>query len=226
MMMNTKKKTMLIISIVALGYLGYQVYGWATGDIGVMPQTAELAHQVNTQPILVASAAVDDAQEKNDSDEQPALEAGQRAYLSMVNQYELVKMERQLLDEKAAIAAARLKIATLNKKTREIDRVIDKTPEYGEVSAVSNWHSGELQLNCVDRLNGQWSATLEKNGHYYQVHVGSTLEGHYTVTNISREGVILKEGRDRRRLTFSGIEILPKEHDTVVANAQDDKERL
>lgn len=228
MSMDKKQKTMLVITIIAFGYLGYQIYGLMAGDIDDSPQVAESAHPYSMHTTYrdakepnhttLASTVMPQEQAKAAITLQQApLEAGQKAYLNMVNQYELAKMRRRLLDEQAAIAAAQHRIAVLNKETREVNgNLKDLKENNNDVSLVSGDHPGQFQLSYVDRQAGHWSATLNKEGRYYPVHIGSKLVGGSTITDINRQGVTLRMGDKQEKITFDGIKIFPEKRSTNI----------
>lgn len=230
MQMDTKQKALLFLTIAAFGYLGYQVYGLMKSDINSTPSSVQAA--VNNGPMSVANAAepprpllkrqlkspsvAQTVKEEPTYSNAAPLASGQKAYLHMVNQYELAKMQRRLLEEKAAIAAAQHRIATLNKKTHEIDDSLAGTPE--TYNDTEERHTTPFLLSYVDRQEGTWSATLNRQGHYYQVHIGSVLSDGSKIVGINRRGVTLKKGNKEERVTFNGIVNVTAKK-TVDANA-------
>lgn len=233
MQMDMKQKTLLVLTVAAFGYLGYQVYGLMKGDMGSLlpmvqsaPRYSQHTHLAtsNNGPIQTANAAesVTVSSVPNVIVPSPVtlqhapLEAGQKAYLHMVNQYELAKMKRRLLEERAAISAAQHRIATLNKQTRDIDSSLAGSADTYDHTETNTRRNVPYQLSYVDRQNGAWSATLSRSGYYFQVHVGSQLLDGAKVTHISRQGVTLQTGQSREKVTFEGIVAMPAEKAPVV----------
>lgn len=227
--MDTKQKTLLVVTVAAFGYLGYQVYALVKQDVSPRPvvsQTsradqAHLAAGNAAAPIRTANAAT--ARQMSSTAVLPirknipqpttlqrqSLVTGQKAYLRMVNEYELAKMKRRLLEEQAAIATAQHRIATLNKKTRDIDDSLVNSPSQYNDTMTGTMNSPRralpYQLSYVDNQHGQWTATLSKAGRYHEVSVGSQLPDGIQIVNINRQGVTLKEGEHSELLTFDGI---------------------
>jgi len=188
MNMGTKQKTLLVVSLLVLGYIGYEVYGFIKGDVigvskGNLPKVTAL------KPVSISPQQA-----------QVKATAQQKAYLKMVNQYELVKMQRRLLEERAAIAAAQHRIAALNQQTRDIAIEMNAMMDHPQPK--------HFQLTYVDRQSGRWSATLNQGGRYYHVHVGSMLVDGSTIKNINRRGVLLEKGDSREHITFNGVSIM------------------
>jgi len=208
---DMKQKTLLVLTILAFGYLGYQVYGMVKSDIGgPVMLTPTVANAAEPNHTTQASMNNEDAPKPATLDAAP-LASGQKAYLDMVNQYELAKMKRRLLEEKAAIAAAENRIATLKHQTREIDNSLNGSSEVMNDADVNAHHHAGYQLSYVDQQKGKWSATLNRNGRYYPVRPGMELADGSKVLSINRSGVTLVNGDDREKVTFEGVVTLPPE---------------
>ena len=223
--MGAKEKSLIVLTVMAFGYLGHEVYGLMQQDMSSPVKMAASSrvsarHQrMDNDSIAIANAAENsrsqplqaaslDAVKPASLPYQP-LATGQRAYLHMVNQYELAKMKRRLLEERAAIAAAQHRIATLNKETRQIDDSVSTDDSVYDDSAVSSHHSVSYVLSYVGRQHGEWTATLNRNGHYYEVQAGSLLSEGEKVLAISRRGVTIQAHDERERVTFDGTEVIP-----------------
>ena len=226
MQMDKKQKTLLVITIAAFGYLGYQVYGLVSHDVSSQPtaeQTSrsyqsQMARNSETGPVQTAEAATRNAsiqdaaipQTGNSTPRQAQLQLrplvkAQKTYLSMVNQYELAKMKRRLLEERAAIAAAQHRIATLNKQTRGINDSLLEQPSADYDNASDPHPKAHYQLSYLDNQHGQWTATLNKSGHYHEVSVGTELPDGAKILKIDRQGVTLEKGDQNKLITFDGI---------------------
>ena len=149
MQMDKKRKTLLVVTLVAFGYLGYQIYGLVSRDVS---NRAMVAHAYPASPLQAASAApieVRVPQAQRSVPKRQPLVKRQKTYLKIVNQYELVKMKRRLLEEEASIAEARHRIAVLNKQTREINAGLSsQTPKVSDVAA-------QLKTVSVQQLTHQ-----------------------------------------------------------------------
>ena len=127
----------------------------------------------------------------------------QKEYIRIVNAYELAKMKRQLLDEEAAIAEARHRIAKLNERTSEISGNADQG-FYNLSTSNIETNEARYALSYVDNQNGQWSATLKRGKQYIEVQQGSELPDGSTVESVNQQGVVLSHHDKRFRITFDG----------------------
>ena len=216
--MDAKQKGLLVLTVAALGFLGYQVFQLVDRDItetpiiaeqqAPMPQTTAIAQapvvltpslaQHTQQPI--ASATLHSGMST------AALTNSQKTYMAMLKQYELVKMKHQLLDEEAAVASAQNQIAVTNKSTSKITGHNALTTS--SVTDDSNIDDS-VSLSYIDHQNGQWSATLHSGDSYQSVAIGARLENGYQVIGIDHHGVTLQKAQARELLTFDGITTLP-----------------
>jgi septal ring-binding cell division protein DamX len=147
----------------------------------------------------------------------------QQQYIQLVNQYELAKMQRQLLEEEVAIAAARQRIAEINQKTQQIT---GQQTASDDVAATTSFaepaperHSENLpayQLAYLDRQGDNYTATVVDRGHYQEITAGLQLADGSQVKQIDTQGVLFQTADKKAfRLTFSGL--VPVEENTVIA---------
>ena len=246
MAMDKKQKGLVVLTVVALGFLGYQVFQLVGGDMSqsvgstqvpslalnddnnaIQPaqhvswqaqqetplqrklkspdfsmQNAKLVLPEAKSTIITASqqsnATSLDAQQQTFSG---AMQRNQQAYLKMINEYELAKMQRQLLDEKAAIATAQNKIIVMNHKNQVIG---GDTAEASPGGLTGDSSDHPFRLSYLDQQGGQWSATLARGDQYQQVGLGSVLPGNYKVMDINHNGVVLQQQNKRQLITFNG----------------------
>lgn len=228
--MDIKQKSLLVLTIAALGFLGYQIFELVDRDISETPVIAAHSsptfvdnqsvktpeHPVMAQlpspvvpskpahaiPMSIKPVSSAQAPTISDSATQPSLNPSQQAYVKMLNTFEVEKMHRQLLDEEAAVATAQHQIAMLHQQTNKITG-----SDTG--NDASTMDTAPLALSYVDKQRGIWSATIRLNRQYQAVSVGSTLQNGYQVIAIDRDGILLQKGQQRERLTFNGIQALP-----------------
>ena len=230
--MDIKQKSLLVLTIAALGFLGYQIFELVDRDISETPVYNDVslpmaskpakplayksvvdrpAAHVPTQPLSqsvamtpVKAQAVTGT--KATSTNAPNLSDAQRAYVSMLNTYEVEKMHRQLLEEEAAVATAQHQIAELNEQTKKLNGGAVPASTVGQIAQAEG---RPVVLSYIDQQQGRWRATLRMHGAYVPVRLGSTLDNGFKVTAIDQTGVTLANGRAREQVTFHGVIHLP-----------------
>lgn len=232
--LSKKQKILIPLIILAFAYVIWQVYDMFSGgsvttavntnsavikttSSAAVPQKAPGVAQPTTgsvstsdagqqqEPTAAASTAV--PQTGNISD--LSGDAGQMQYVQMLNQYQLLKMKRMLLEEQVAIAAARQKIADLNSKTNDLgggDSEFDVGNSDDNSSNLTALPMGKdtYKVVYIDRQNGEWNATINHSGRFEEVNIGSELADGSQVISIDASGVILKQGTKLNKITFSG----------------------
>lgn len=236
--MDAKQKSLLVLTVAALGFLGYQVFQLVNKDITETPVIAEQQASASVQdgdnsnglamtthaPASIVpsqnvhatvSAAVEAATSSPTIQNTPtsqSLTQGQHAYVKMLNQYELTKMHHQLLDEEAAVANAQHQIAQLNKSTAQL------TGSSAMPVGFSDDQGSSFSLSYIDQQNGVWSATIHDGSEYQSVNIGSRLSNGFQVIGIDHQGVILAKGSVRELLSFNGIDMLPASPSATAPN--------
>ena len=236
--MDMKQKSLFVLTVAALGFLGYQVFQLVDRDITETPvlaqqtatsqatQTTEATQTTQTTQTAQAMPLKSVVQPMVVVQQQAPVQAyavkllhqaspTQHAYMQMLNQYELVKMRHQLLDEEAAVAHAQQTIVTTQSKTRKI------AGADGDLSAgLDAEAAGGFVLSYLDKQSGRWSATLHHAGIYQSVHVGDALPGSFQVVAIDRKGVTLQKQRQREVISFNGTVQLPTLPASVIRPTQ------
>jgi hypothetical protein len=242
MQMDKKQTSLLALTVLAFGFLGYQVYQLIGSDLSQTvpaapsaklvssPPTSSasassastvplgggsLAH-VDTQPTANAAAATPVLASKLPTVDRPPLLKSQQQYLELLNQYELLKMRRQMLEEQAAIAQAQNRIAVLNDQTRKLDVSVNTDASGNYTPSPQANNSARYQLSYIDQQNGQWTASIYHDGVYQVVNNGSQLADGSTVMSISQEGVILQNKNKRSLISFNGVVNLPSQTPTPI----------
>lgn len=235
--MDTKQKSLLGLTVLALGFLGYQIFELVSRDMTETPVTAQessspaintafnAAPKETSDPGItahvvepVANAVVAPKPVLVTTGNGPtttALNDNQRVYVNMMNQYELEKMQHQLLDEKAAVAKARQEIAMSDSKTRQLTGDANFSTDDGVSSSADDTY----HLSYIDKQSGQWSATLHHNAAYQSVSIGTLLPDGFHVTDINHQGVTLENANSRELITFNGTVQLPALAKALVANS-------
>lgn len=136
---------------------------------------------------------------------QAPLSPDQVKYLQLVSRYQLVKMQRMVTDEEAALVGSKEKIAELNQQIAKFGGATSlesgSTAVTSEPSATS---PTGYQLMYIDYQNGRWTATLNKNGQFQETNVGSTLSDGTRILKIDQNGVVISQDNKTYLLNFYG----------------------
>lgn len=122
------------------------------------------------------------------------LTAVERQYLDLANKLQLLKMQRQVLQEQEAIAET-------EKKLRELG--VGGAGQ--QLTAQTSTGSTDLKLVYLDYQQGQWTATVSMGGRFYEVNRGTMLADGFRVAHISSTGVVVSRNGQRNLLSFSGM---------------------
>ena len=192
--LNIRQKVMLALTILAAVFLAWQIYHFIQGNAApVQPSAAPVAAAalpVSTLPPPVVVRQLPASA--------PVLTPRQREYLNLVREYQITKMERQILEEKAGLANAQKRISDSG-----TNNSLSGASGIG-TSMYSN-ENNDYQLAYIDRQAGQWSATLNQGEVYKEVHVGTRLENGSKVLSINGNRVVLSLVKGKKLvLTFQG----------------------
>lgn len=156
---------------------------------------------IKTSPATSStSIAMGSANANSNANTQSNLSAQQLEYLQLVNQYQIVRLQRMILDEQAAMAAARERITQEGGNTEPANSALP----------IGDYQTGstDYKLMYIDFQKGQWTATLSKMGQYFEVTTGTLLLDGTRVIGITHQGVILQEGDQKVFLNFFGSKII------------------
>lgn len=202
MRVEKKQSYLLALTLLAFGFLGYQVYQLVGSDL------SSTTASVEAPSLQAAPAPVPTPVSKLPLNSGSSLLKNQKEYLELINQYQLLKMRRQLLEEQAAIAQAQNRIALLNEQTRKLGVSLGgAASEKNHLLPTAS--NAEYQLSYIDQQSGHWTANIYHNGAYEVVIKGSMLSGDWEVKEISQGGVIIQKQNERRLITFNGMVRLP-----------------
>lgn len=219
MRVQPKQIVMLALTVLAFIFLGYQVFEMINSDMSVQTAPAASTASVTTvppatlhkvaytdrpsEPVLQKTSAAPEAKPTSLAlSTQPSLPTKQKAYVELVNQYEMAKLKNQLLKEQESIANAQVRIATLHQKSKVIRTGLGSLGFVGNTKV----QSGDMSytLGYVGQHKGKWTATLVSNGHYQGVKVGTPLKDGFRVTQIDHHGVTLLKNGFKKVITFNG----------------------
>ena len=207
MPLERRQKILIPLILLALLYIVWQIYDMfiandhanipvketsttplkSTPNIPSTPTSQIVAPQTKPQSATTISTAP------------PTLTADQQEYLQLVNEYQMLKLQRKVTEEQAAIAEAKEKIAELNKTTAKLTGVTLAT-DNNEFSTSNH----QFKLVYLDEQGSNVSATISKNDHYYEIYKGSTING-LKVIAITHQGIVLNNNQKTYLLTFQGM---------------------
>lgn len=194
--LSIRQKVMLTLTLLAAAFLFWQIYNFVHGNsMSVQPINPSTPHPVSIKPSAntlppppIKPLPARDVAHVN-------LTANQQAYLGLVREYQVTKIRRQILEEQAGLANAQKRIADASRNA-----TLASYGSYSDLMGGDNSVENSYQLAYLDRQAGQWTATLNRNGQYQEVHVGSRLTDGASVISINDKGVVLRTSRGKSRV--------------------------
>lgn len=239
--MDKRQTIILSVTVALVLVLGEQVYQLLHHDVAhkskaipvAMASTPRPTEMVTPRSTTPARAPVFQAQlPPSVVANQQHLVTHQEKYIALVNQYELAKMQRQLLEEEVAIASARERIAEINEKTRQLAGPSTTTTPADDLEPAAsltdnttphtNSPAPTYQLAYLDHQGETYTATLVTNGRYQEVSAGAQLADGNQITHIDTNGVEMQVNHQPYRLTFNGLMPI-KNEEPVLAHAAEEK---
>ena len=200
MNVNSRQKIILPILIIVLLILAWQVYKMVVAnDYIPMPNNSTLNKNMQSLAAPAPASVAFNPITQN----QVTLNPNQTQYIRLINQYQLLSMERMVAESGQEIAEAKLKAA-------EARSQLDKIAQFSDIDApnpiaVKDMPSAGLQLVYTGRQNGQWSATLRKGQDLMDVAVGDTIPDNGRVVAINSNNVTLADNGASILVTFNGV---------------------
>ncbi len=198
--LSIRQKVMLTLTVLAAAFLTWQIYNFVHGNsMGVQPINPTTPHPISikspTNTLPPPPVKPLPARETS----HVTLTASQQAYLGLVREYQVTKIRRQILEEQAGLANAQKRITDASR-----NGMLANYGTYGDVLG-SDSVDNAYELTYLDRQAGQWTATLNRNGKYQEVHVGTRLSDGASVVSINNKGVVLRTSRGKSRMvSFQG----------------------
>jgi type IV pilus biogenesis protein PilP len=187
--LNIRQKVMLVLTIIAAAFLTWQIYNFVHGASSPSqpaPAASSSLPATVPPPVVVRQLPAS-----------PTMTSSQREYLNLVREYQITKMERQILEEKAGLASAQKRIDETGRNSSALT--------VGFSSPVYINDDKEYQLAYVDRQAGRWTATLSQGGGFKEVHVGTVLDNGAKVMSITGNSVVLRPVKGKNLvLNFQG----------------------
>jgi hypothetical protein len=235
MKIDNKQKVLITLIVIALAYVLWQVYSQFFRGPSTAAVPAPATRPVAARPAPPAGrsrgeeGAAAPSSSRTLSPVQPApknaiptpggftLEAPindyQNKYLELVNEYQLLRMRRMIVDEEASIASAEERIAKINQTA---GRGAGELSVTGETTNPTGY-----KLMYIDFQNGEWNATLSKEGRFLEVNMGDVLIDGARIIQINQQGVVIEKNQNRYLLTFYGTkslgEVKPVKLDNTLA---------
>lgn len=181
MNISTRQKVLITGIVVMMMILIFQVY-------------KIFLKKAHTTQLAIASTAVEPVKRPSLVPIQKEVNPSQKAYLKLVNQYQLTEMTRLLAEQDAAIARARQTAAQSNSQ-------VSKLSSADSNESVLNTDNG-YQLRSVILQHNTWSAVLVKGEHYFTVSQGDMLPDGERVTAIHQKQIELSRAHKTRILYF------------------------
>lgn len=198
--LSIRQKVMLTLTVLAAVFLSWQIYNFVHGNSGgVQPINPSTPHPVSVKPTTntLPPPPVKPLPAKESS--HVNLTASQQAYLGLIREYQVTKIKRQILEEQASLASAQKRISDASHNSSFVNYGV-----YGDLIGGDNADNTYV-LSYLDRQAGQWTATLNRNGQYQEVQVGSRLTDGSRVISINDKGVVLRNLHGKSRLvSFQG----------------------
>ena len=199
MKMDNKKKIVLVLTVCAFIFLAWQLYDLFGSKPVVREQAlqkkAAIVHGALSSKKTVSRPTLAKVLPKRAN--QPVPVTQKKRYLSMVEQLEVYKLQREVLDQKLAIAKAQKAIAQVSLANRGF--------EPSSMSLTLHSNATPLRLSYIAFQGGQWVATVEISGRFQSVHTGDKLLDGSLVVAINESGIMLEKLGRKVALTFSGI---------------------
>lgn len=197
MKLARKQKIIIPLIIIVLALLGWQFYN-SMGE-RMVPTTRPTANsQPHSNTFAEAAAPIIS---KEDNARSKIFSQNDTEYLRLLNQYQLLQVQRRIAEDTRAIAIAKLDTA----------KAVAETAKYtgsnnlGTSAIASLGADRDYKLMFTGQADGQWIATLKKNEQLMDVIAGTRLPDGYTVVSVESDAVTLKRGDKQKVISFLGI---------------------
>jgi len=198
---------LVVIAAVILIWQLFTLFGGESAVLSTAPKTqtitslkavASPTEVVNSQPVPSAGTAKSSAA--------PEVSESQQQYLALVNEYQLVEIQRLIVQDQAAIASARASMAeSLAKMNQAGANNLGGAGALASSIVAAGNQPGEYELIYTGQDNGEWSATLKRNGQFNDVTAGSILPDGDKVLSVDDNGVLIQQGNIKKLVTFNGV---------------------
>ncbi len=210
-----KRQTfLLILTITVLILLGWQVYQLVCSDNDAVTPDPKPRSLNSERTVTMKTAPISNQPQSQSTttkrlpktipENSDHIVTHQAEYLKLVNEYQIAKIQRQLLEEKVAIASARERIVTINKKTASLvghGIAVEST----STTTIKPNMLNKIKLTYIGQQDSKFNATLLLNGQYITVAPGSIIAPNTHVTTIDENGLTIQRTSQKYHLGFNGI---------------------
>jgi len=126
--------------------------------------------------------------------------ANQQKYLQLVGEYQMLEIQKMIAQDQAQIAQSRVATAEALAK---IGQSGGMNP--GDISVGSTDVSSDYELIYTGEDDGEWTATLKKNGQFNDVTTGSVLPDGAKILSVDNNGVVIQVNNLKKLVTFNGV---------------------
>jgi len=117
-------------------------------------------------------------------------------YVKLISQYQQLKAQQHLLATKVAAVLAKRKYKAVGKPSF----IADNNQEF---DTITNTHN--LNVIYIDKIAGKWNATINYNGIFYEVYVGSVLPGNMKIYDIDSDNIFIKQDNKFFKLSLNNF---------------------
>ncbi len=203
---------LVVIAIVILVWQMVSLFGGESSPLSTKPKVQTITSLKETgSPTQVMQPARQTAQPtaQTEKSSSPEINENQQQYLALVNEYQLVEIQRLIAQDQAAIASARASMAeSLSKMNQAGAGNAGGAGALASSIAAANNQPGDYELIYTGQDNGEWSATLKRNGQFNDVTAGSVLPDGDKVLSVDDNGVLIQQGDVKKLVTFNGVTVV------------------
>lgn len=211
---------LIAIAAVILIWQLYSLFGGETAVLSTAPKTqtitslkevASPTEVVNPEPVPSVGKAVQAAAATGTAKPSatPEVSESQQQYLALVNEYQMVEIQRLIAQDQAAIASARASMAdSLAKINQAGASNLGSAGALASSIVAAGNQPGDYELIYTGQDNGEWSATLKRNGQFNDVTAGSILPDGDKVLSVDDNGVLIQQGDIKKLVTFNGTTVV------------------
>jgi type IV pilus biogenesis protein PilP len=212
--MTTRQKITGVIFIVVLIIIGWQGMSLLNSTSSAPPlavaanQQAMAMRAPKPMPVVKQPAQLT-PREMQLMQMQQALEA---KYVAAINELQMLKLEREIVENNKAIVAARLDTVALQQKIVNLLTAPSVPPgaysqglEGGAAPAQPPQppQQPSYSVVSVSQLQHRWSAVMGYQGHLYQIYVGDIMPPDGSkVIEINKSGVWLSKDNEKRKVSL------------------------